>query len=399
MKITDIRIERVKARADGAWYNWEDRFVRPLDVFPEFARAGVDQGRQESVGPLGVEQIYLSIVTDDGVTGIHGPTDRLTAFIVATELKPFLLGRDPLAVETLWEQMARLSYGGRGGVWWSAVGAVDIALWDLRGKAADKPVYELLGGARRQRIPASASFMGFSQKPDLVRERAAKFRDAGFTRQKWFFRHGPGSGAEGRDLNLALVRTLRETLGPDYLLGFDAWTAWDLPYATAICRALQPFSVAWLEEPLPVNRLADHARLKRETGIPLSCGEHLFTLHEAQPWLDAGILDILQIDIGWTGGITEGLRVAAAAAEAGVKVVPHGGSLPSSLHVLAAQPPELCPFASHVVYMTERELLPLKNPPRLEGGAFTLPAGPGMGMAFDESRIQAREELPWAQNL
>jgi len=393
MKIADIKLERIKGQAEGHWHEWEEAFVRPLAIYPEFQPAAEEGVNREFDGPLEVDQIFLTVTTDEGLTGLHGPISRLTAFIVETELKGFLIGRDPLEGDLLWEQMSRLGYAGRRGDWWAAVGAVDIALWDVRGKAAGKPVYELLGGAWRQSIPAGASFAGFSVSPELLRKRALEFRDAGFARQKWFFRYGPGSGHEGMKKNIAHAQTLRETLGPDYVLGFDVLTGWDLPYAIKICRELKKLDIAWLEEPLPVNALADHVKLHQETGIPLSCGEHLFTLDEVQPWLDAGILEILQVDIGWTGGITEAMRIIKAAARTGVKIVPHGVSLPAALQVLATLPLEIDTFASHVTFCAERETLLLKNPPPIEQGAYALPAGPGFGIGLDETRIRSRTEL------
>ena len=131
------------------------------------------------------------------------------AFFVARRLRPVLLGRDPVAHEMLWDQMHRIMVHGRQGDAMLAISAVDCALWDLKGRWLNQPVYRLLGGPTRTEVPAYASMLGFTVlDPGRVRERALEYKEMGYTAQKWFFRHGPTSGPEGMRENVALVRTL-----------------------------------------------------------------------------------------------------------------------------------------------------------------------------------------------
>jgi L-alanine-DL-glutamate epimerase-like enolase superfamily enzyme len=212
----------VSGEGPGPWHAQECRLVRPLDVYPEFRDEDAEDRGRRTDARRRVERIFLEVATDDGPTGLYGPIDRRQAFLAATCLAPLLLGREALQVETLWDIMVRSDRHARSGHLMMAASAVDCALWDLRGKALGAPVYQLLGGPTRPRVPAYASLLFFSHQPDLLRERALEYRDLGYAAQKWFFRFGPGSGRDGMEANLAMVRTLRETLGEAYDLMFDA---------------------------------------------------------------------------------------------------------------------------------------------------------------------------------
>ena len=160
MKITDLRIRELEGTMEHPDPFWEERLVRPIDVYPSFREEGANYTSSLGDGKYRMRSAFLEIHTDDGVTGLSGPFSRLHAFIIDTELTPLLIGKDPLAIELLWDQMYRASIHGRKGETMLAISAVDCGLWDLKGKALGQPVYRLLGGPTRSEIPVYASALG-----------------------------------------------------------------------------------------------------------------------------------------------------------------------------------------------------------------------------------------------
>src|SRR5215208_7494227 len=249
MQITDVRLFEMRGPWTGPTFPPGNRQAQPLDLYPEFNQPV----RQESVTnpPEHIRAAYVEILTDAGLSGLFGPIEPPQAFVIKQTLRPFLIGRDPLATELLYDQMIRLDRHGRSGMFMTGVSAVDCALWDLKGKAWGQPVYRLLGGPTRASVPAYASMLGFSTEPAAAAELALSYQAQGCTAQKWFFRHGPGDGSAGIERNLALAEALRAAVGPHYPLMFDAFMSWDLPYAIQMARALAALHPAWLEEPVP----------------------------------------------------------------------------------------------------------------------------------------------------
>lgn len=338
---------------------------------------------------------YVKILTDTGIAGLFGPLD-----IDPSHLIPFakhLIGRDPLQGETLWREMHRDSFrfGHKNHGVLSALTAIDNALWDLRGKHCGMPVYQLLGGPTRKKVRVYASALCGSREPDIAREQAKALQEAGFTAQKWFLRKWPSWNQDPEDLarHTALAQGLRETLGDSYDLMFDAVMTWDLTYALRMARKLADFNPLWLEEPLPSTQLEGFRRIKREVGIPLAAGEHLYTRMELKPYLDAGVLDYAQCDTDWSGGITELTKVCAFAETYGTKVIPHGSNLVSSLHVIASQMDWVCPMQEYLVGSVATLQHFHKQPLLATDGYLTLPKAPGLGIEIDESKVESSETI------
>ncbi|MHC4248074.1 MAG: enolase C-terminal domain-like protein [Planctomycetota bacterium] len=391
MVVRDVKVIEVAGRRDPDGRRSVERLVRPLDVYAEF-RDEPSRPTPPDAGPVPVRHIYVDVLTDDAL-GRYGPIMREQAFLIRTRLRPFLIGRDPRPVAKLWDQMVRLDRHARAGHFMMAISAVDCALWDLRGRSLGEPVYRLLGGPTRDELPAYASMLGHSLDTEKLSREAVRVRDEGLPAQKWFFRYGPGSGAAGRRANIEMARSLRSALGEDAEIMFDAWMSWDVRYAVEMARGLEPVRPGWLEEPLPPGDLEGFARLKRETACPLAGGEHLYTRREVLPFLQAGVLDVVQADPDWTGGITELARICAMAEPYGVRVVPHGHNVAAALHVVAAQPPSLCPMVEFLLLHAGRQQFFHAMPLRPRDGAIALPETPGLGLELDESRIEGRREL------
>ena len=153
-------------------------------------------------GTYRIETFFVEIESDDGLVGIGGPIPIDQAFVIDVNLRPHLLGLDPLAHELAWDILYRASVHGRKGVNMMAISAVDCALWDLKGRYFNAPVYRLLGGPTRDEIPAYASALGYSIEPERAAARATALKQQGFTAQKWFFRHGPAQGRAGLRSNV-----------------------------------------------------------------------------------------------------------------------------------------------------------------------------------------------------
>ncbi len=271
MKITSVRCFKVSGTAEMP--STAERQVGMLDSYPEFAR----RSPQSSPARREISGCYVEIESDDGLTGVFGPIFDETAPLIQIKLAPHLIGRDPLAGELLWDILYRQDRHARKGHEMMAISAVDCALWDLRGKALELPVYRLLGGPTRERIACYSSMLGHSLDPELVRERAQWAVAQGFGAQKWFFRYGPTDGLEGMERNVALARTVREAVGPNIEIMFDAWMGWDATYTIRLLERIAEYRPRWMEEPVPPDRISDFAAIRRSTAVPIATGEHEYT--------------------------------------------------------------------------------------------------------------------------
>jgi L-rhamnonate dehydratase len=345
-------------------------------------------------GPL--QSRYIRIGTDGGAEGFYGPIDPAVAWPVLEELRDVLIGQDALAGSAIWDILGRVDRHARGGHFKMAISAVDNALWDLRGRVFGAPVWQILGGSTRERIPAYASMLGTSLELDVVRERALETQEAGFRGQKWFLGDGPADGSVGLGRNVAVAETVRETLGRDTEIMFDVFRGWDLAYAIAWSQRVAHLLPTWLEEPFLPEKYPAFVALKRATTVPISAGEHLYDRADALPYLQDGLLAALQSDPEWCGGVTELTRICALAETFGVPVIPHGHGLHAALHVIASQSPDVCPKAEYLVRtMPGRHHFEL-NAPAPVNGSFALPDEPGFGIELDDSKIDERHLLQFA---
>lgn len=387
MQITDIALFRVHGRYDGPIFPPGERQARAVDLYPELNTPG---GAPIQPGaPL--RALYVEVQTDEGVSGLFGPIEDWQAFHIQHTLRPFLLGRDPLAGELLYDQMIRLDRHGRSGIFMTAISALDCALWDLRGKAWGQPVYRLLGGPTRAAIPAYASMLGFATTPEAAAAVAVEYKRYGYSAQKWFFRFGPGDGMEGLAKNLDMAQAVREAVGPHYTLMFDAFMGWDVSYATKMVRGLVPLNPTWMEEPIPPERVGELRKIRAAADVPIATGEHVYTRWQTKELLVNGAVDVLQNDPDWTGGITEQVKLCALASSFEVPLVAHGHSLLPALHVAAAQSPAAVPLVEYLLRYQETKQFfhsPIYRP---EQGALALPTLPGLGLVIDEAKVERRE--------
>src|SRR5258708_6778254 len=227
------------------------------------------------------EWLVVEIFTDDGHIGIGNAAlaPQATKRVIDLYLKPLLIGKDPWDLEFLWQHMYRKTMAfGRKGIGMAAISAPDIALWDLLGKSAKQPVYRLLGGRTKTRIPVYASRLYSVELAELAAE-AQRYKNEGYKAMKLRFGWGPTDGAAGMQGNLGLVRTVRETVGDGIDVMADAYMGWTLDYAKRMLPLLEPFHLRRLQEPFIPDDVRGYAELKSLGRIPIAGGEHEFTLY------------------------------------------------------------------------------------------------------------------------
>jgi L-alanine-DL-glutamate epimerase-like enolase superfamily enzyme len=397
MKITNVKLRLVSGSMPTTGEFWEERLIRPIDIYPEHkaerAGAGIRDDGNATVYPHSA--VFIEIETDEGITGLGGPIPREIAYIVDHDFRGLLIGADPIATERIWDQLYRQAIHGRKGNAMLAISAIDCTLWDLRGKVANMPVYQLLGGPVRTEFPAYASMLGYSIAPGKAGERAREAVAQGYTAMKWFFRDGPTDGRAGIARNVALVKELREAVGPDVEIMLDAWSSWDVPYTVQMSERLAEYAPRWIEEPVLADKIDACAEIRRRSKVPIATGEHEYTRWGIKQLLDAGAADVIQADIYWAGGISETLKIAALCSAYDIPLIPHGHSTLTNAHFIAAQTPVLCPILEYLIKWNEIHQYFLLHPLTPVNGTITMPARPGMGLELDPAKIEAEDELRW----
>jgi len=324
--------------------------------------------------------LLVEIETDEGMTGVGlGGGGLAGAIAVDHYLMPLLIGDDPLDIERLWELMYRTSYRyGQAGLMLMAISGIDLALWDLKGRALGQPVWQLLGGKARERIPVYAT----------VRD-PVWAQSQGYTGVKLGGPYGPSDGPEGVRKNEAAVAAVRERVGPDFDIMLDCARTWDVAYTVKMARILAPYGLTFIEEPIASHDVEGYCRLRRSVHSTLiACGEHVYTRYGAARLLSAGAVDIIQPDIRWTGGLSETLKICDLAAAHDIPVMPHRGGMAWALHLIMAR--STCTMAEGLALSDdEAEISVFDGEPVPERGCLSVADSPGFGLTLRTERIPA----------
>jgi len=252
-------------------------------------------------------------------------------------LNRFIEGQDPSNVELIWDQMwrATINYG-RKGLTIQAISAVDLAIWDALGKLHGVPVYKLLGGKTKNRLPVYAT----TARPDLAKK-------MGFKGAKFPLPYGPADGDEGMRKNIERIAEVRKSVGGDFPIMVDCYMALTVPYTVELIKKTEQYNVKWFEEFLPPDDYDGYSQVKQKVNSTLlTTGEHEYTRYGFRQLLERKCVDVLQPDITWVGGITESRRIIALASAYDIPVIPHGSSV-FSYHLQIAYPS--CPMAEFLV--------------------------------------------------
>ncbi len=399
MKITNIRLRQLEGTMKYPGTLWEERLRRPTDIYPRFKTQGADVLGAGRTVPLGdgrykVTGTFVQIETDEGVSGTGPISVGSVPFYIDTQLKPLLIGQDPMAIELLWDQMYRNAIHGRKGDNMMAISSIDIALWDIKGKFLGQPVYKLLGGPVQDKIPAYASALGSSIEPEKAKERVKEFIRQGYTATKWFVREGPSDGPEGVRKNIELMKALREAAGEDMEIMIDCWSSWDVPYTLKMADLLAEYRPFWFEEPVLADLPQSYARLRADCPVTIAGAEHEYTRWGVKMLMDMEALDVYQVDTAWAGGISEVSKICTLASAYNVQVIPHGGSVPNA-QVSFAQNSVVTPMVEYLVIHQEIGQFFLKNPVKPVNGFITPPTAPGVGLDLDESKIESERDIKW----
>ncbi len=368
----------------------------------------LDAGYDAAACSSAQDDIVVLVHTDEGITGI-GEVDTNPwvaqamihargTHVLGLGLEEMLLGQNPLVPEALWDRMYSGSLmTGRRGVGICAMGALDMALWDIRGKALGLPCWQLLGGARKPDITPYASLLPTGHTAEEYRESlVAKAREAkrlGFGAAKMeVCVKGPYAHnglQEDDEVIVDVVAACREALGPEFVMMVDVCYCWTNPKeALRVLRKLEHYDLFFMETPLPIDDLDGYAFLHDHSPIRIAAGELQNTRFEFLDLMDRGKVDVAQPDIGRVGGLTEARRVCDLAADRGRLIVPHcwktGIGIAASAHLCAAT--AHCPYIEFLpAQLSEaplrRELV--RDELQLVEGKVPLPQKPGLGIELD----------------
>ncbi len=342
--------------------------------------------------------LIVEIFTDDGHVGIGNAAlaPPITKQVIDLYLKPLLIGADPWNIEFLWQHMYRKTMAfGRKGIGMAAISAVDIALWDLLGKSAKQPVFRLLGGRTKPRIPVYASRLYSIELSELAAE-AKRYKKEGYRAMKLRFGWGPTDGAAGMQQNVDLVKTVRQAVGDGIDVMADAYMGWTLDYAKRMLPLLEPFNLRWLEEPVIPDDIHGYAELKSYARIPIAGGEHEFTQYGFRDLLAALAVDYIQFDTNRVGGITQARKISALAESHSVPVIPHAGQMHNYHVVMASLNSPMAEYFPIVDVEVGNELFwyIFEGEPKAKDGFVDLDDNlPGLGLTVNEKALAKFEVI------
>ena len=347
--------------------------------------------------------LFLKLSTDDGCEGWGEPIVEGQAGTVrgaVEDMADYLLGRDPLQIEDIWQTLFRARFYRGGPVMMSAIAGVNQALWDIKGKYHGAPIYELLGGKVRERVQIYAGIGG--ETPEEVAAEAQRRKDEGLRAVKMgavntvhymdSFQH--------IDEAVARVAAVRRQVGNDFSIAVDFHGKVHKPMAKMLIRELEPYHLMFVEEPiLPMHNEA-LLDLKRSTSIPIATGERMYSRWDFKTILAEGSVDIIQPDVSHAGGISEVMRIAAMAEAYDVALAPHCPlgpiALASCIQVDAVAYNALIQEQSlGLHYNQTADLLDYLADPTVfhyEDGYVNVPTAPGLGIALDEEKIRAASD-------
>ena len=326
-----MKITRVTARV----YEWQGPTVPPQGNFCANAMDLVwdNHAHPQADDTMGSFRFHawtvVEVETDTGLVGLGNVAlaPHIAKAIIDQYLRPHALGQDPWDYEYINQRMYRATHAwGRKGVAMAAISAVDIAIWDILGQSVGQPVFKLLGGRTKEKIPVYYSKLYRTDLPALQRE-AETFLNQGFKAFKMRFGHGPQHGQQGVVENLKAVAAVREVIGDDCDLMLECYMGWTLEYAKRMLPKLAKFQPRWLEEPVIADDIDAYAELNAMNIIPISGGEHEFSLLGFKQLLEKKAVSVVQYDTNRVGGITMAHKINALCEAFSVPVIPHAGQM------------------------------------------------------------------------
>ena len=354
------------------------------------------------------EFVFVRVETDEGIAGwgevttYPGPVANRAIASMVESVNPLIVGDNPLHIEAVWHKMFRaFTYLGTRGAACAATSAIDIALWDIKGKALGVPVAELLGGPVRETI-ALYTHPPEAAKPEVAAQHAREIVDAGYKAFKLDpFMHGIFDRHTGYlDGNLddrtegegvEIIAAVRDEVGPSVEVLIDAHAMYNVPTAIRLMERLKPYGIFWFEEPVPPESYHALQQVREATSVPICVGERLHTRWECLPVLERRLADFLMPDVTWTGGITELKKISTMAETYYVPMTPHDASGPINVlagaHVMATTPNFYRLETSRADLGFYDEFI--DEPLKIVDGELILPDRPGLGIELDLDYLKA----------
>jgi D-galactarolactone cycloisomerase len=377
MKITGVRTHVLQAMLKEQDFGWSQR---------------VTDRRQTAI---------CVVETDEGIEGVgeafyFGGPAKIAAQLIGDGFGPLLVGKDPMDTSIIWDLLYNWHRDqGQKGLPIAAISAIDIALWDIKGKTLGLPVYKLLGGGYRHKARVYATGLYEPQNVPSVKEalveEAMGYKAAGFAGMKLKVGYGI-------DADMKLVKALREAIGDDLYLMVDANHAYNAPEAIRLARRMEPYDIFWFEEPVPPEDLDGYVEVRRHSTILIAGGECEYTRYGFREVINRRAVDILQPDLCAMGGFSEMMKVIAMASAANLPVIPHvwgtNVGLAAGLQLFAALPnfPERR-FAADPFFEYDRSPHPFRDGVTREqvvmkNGYLEIPDRPGLGVSLDMDCIR-----------
>ncbi len=373
MKITNVTTHQF--RMANSW-NTDTVIANPLSIYSQYK-----ERRSSWYGEQWAMVVQLD--TDAGITGYGyiGGAHRGSLAAIEDQFKTFLIGASPFDIERIWEQCFRASqyYGRKGGAL-NAISGIDIALWDIVGKATGKPVYQLIGGQTKESVKVYAT--GFYTDA---------YRKMGVTDTKLPLRFGPADGKEGLKKNAEDMAKAREIIGDGDIM-LDCYMALDVPYTIQLAKIAREYGVKWIEEPVLPDKINSYRRIKDAVpDIMITGGEHEYSRYGFLELLKAGAVDIVQPDIYRAGGISELKKIAAMASAYDTPIIPHGVGAPTYHFVLSTHNSPMAEYWD--VYGDGGEPV-FTGEPVIKDGKLTFNDLPGFGTELNPKVLAGTRPAP-----
>lgn len=370
MRVVDVELLPVEMGT-----NWltERLIANPMSLYPEYAGQRSSWYRTMTAG-------VVRVTGEDGSHGlgfVGGGKGTAAAIALADQLRDLVVGKDIFQTELVQEQLFRATvFYGLGGFTQSLISGIDIALWDLKGKAVGRPVYDLLGGKTADVL-----------RPYLTSWDATALEEFGIRDVKVAMPHGPADGKRGMRANVEAVAKARDVVGSEGFIALDCYMGWDVPYTITMARLLADYNIEWIEEPVMPEDVMGYRRIRESVDCMVTGGEHTYTLEGFRRLIVDGGVDIVQPDIYRAGGPTGLKKIAALAKAHGTKLICHGVGAPT-YHFLISNGPEVSPRCEYLdIYAGGAAEWVLTDDPRPRDGTLALSAEPGFGYALNEEVI------------
>lgn len=378
---------KIKSIRTRVW-NWKGPTVPPTGNFCTNASDALYETGDAMSSFRFHQWLTCEVEAEDGTIGIGNAALAPTVVKKAIDdwYAPLVIGHDPFDYAYLWEKMYRRTHAwGRKGIGMTAISAIDIGIWDLMGQLTGKPVFKLLGGRTKEKIPVYYSKL-YAGPIEVMQEEAEEAMKQGYQGFKSRFGYGPKDGMAGMRENLKRVEAVREVIGYDRDLMLEAYMGWNLDYTRRMLPKLEKYEPRWLEEPVIAEDVAGYAELNKGP-IPISGGEHEFGLIGCADLLRRGAVSVLQYDTNRVGGITAAQKINAVAEAFQVPVIPHAGQM-HNYHLTMAN--ANCPISEYfpvfdVEVGNELFYYIFKGDPDAEDGYLQLDEDlPGLGIEITD---------------